>query len=393
MVWLHGGGFSMGSSADPQYEGSALCRRGDVVVVTLNHRLNALGYLYLGALHADFADSGNAGQHDQVLALEWVRDNIAEFGGDPGNVTIFGESGGGAKVSTLLGMPSAKGLFHKAIIQSGPGVTMVGKDSAAELAERTLEALGITKADVHRLETLEARAILAAAQKVAPTIRGKTLSPVVDGRGLPREPFSPDAPDSARDVALIIGSNKDEGALFLAADPQFGVMTPDAALARFRSMLGPKAEPAFELYRSLRPNDPPTYWVTALITDTFAGMDSIRIAERKAAQGGAPVYMYRFDWETPILGGALRCPHGLEVPLVFDNPQSKRPMLGPGPEPARLAAVFSTAWTNFARTGDPSQPGLAWPAYDALARKTMIFNTSSAVVSDPAWAKREFWGA
>jgi para-nitrobenzyl esterase len=391
MVWLHGGGFAMGSAGEAQYDGGPLCRRGDVVVVTLNHRLNALGYLYLGALHDDFADSGNVGQLDQVLALQWVRDNIAAFGGDPGNVTIFGESGGGRKVSVLLAMPPAKGLFHKAIVQSGPGVTVGEKAAAAELAERTLAGLGLAKADVHQLQTMEAAAIIKAAS--AAEGRGRSLAPMLDGRSVPAHPFSPAATEISRDVPVIVGTNKDEATLFLSADPTFGKMTEADAKAHFTAMLGEKGAAAFPVYQGLRPNDPPTYWVTALATDMMMRMDSIRLASRKAAQGAAPVYMYRLDWETPVLDGVMRSPHGLDVPLVFDTVESKRTILGPGPAPEQLAPVMSQAWIDFARTGDPSQQGLAWPRYEATGRQTMIFDTESRVVSDPDAAARRFWGA
>lgn len=394
MVWLHGGGFALGSGDSPLYDGSALCRRGDVVVVTLNHRLNALGYLYLGALHDDFADSGNVGQLDIVLALQWIRENIANFGGDPGNVTLFGESGGGAKAGILLGMPPAKGLFHKAIQESGPAVTSVRKSDAEDLAERTLTALGVSKSDVHQLQTFDrGRLILAATAAQSPNagLTGRTLAPVVDGRSLPANPFQPTATELSRDVPVIIGTNKDEGALFFAADPGFGKLTSDQAHERFRAMLGPRGDAAFETYRSLRPNDPPTYWVTALMTDLMFRTNSIVEAERKAAQNAAPVYMYRLDWETPAMGGALRAPHGLDTPLVFDNVEKASALVGTGPQPKALAALMSSAWLNFARTGDPSQPGLAWPRYDAQRRETMIFNTPSQVVSDPDPERRNFW--
>ena len=393
MVWLHGGGFSIGSAGDPQYDGSALARRGDVVVVTINHRLNALGYLYLGALHNDFADSGNVGQLDIVLALQWVRDNIAAFGGDAGNVTIFGESGGGAKVSALLAMPAAHGLFHKAIVQSGPGLVMTEKAKAAEHAERTLEKLGLAQADVHKLQSMDYRAIISAAS-AASAAMGMTgrgvLSPVVDGRALPTHPFTPAAPAMSRDVPLMVGTTKDEATLFLSADPAFGKMTEEQVRQRATMMLRDKAA-AIDVYKALRPNDPPTYWLTSAMTGRSTWMDSIRLAERKAAQQGAPVFMYRLDWETPILDGVMRSPHGLDVPLVFDNVDARRASLGPGPEPKQLAAVMSRAWINFARTGSPSQPQLAWPPYDVAARQTMIFDTHSRVVSDPDREARSFW--
>jgi para-nitrobenzyl esterase len=392
MVWLHGGGFAIGSAGDPQYDGSALCRRGDVVVVTLNHRLNALGYLYLGALHDDFADSGNVGQLDILLALQWVRDNIAAFGGDAGNVTIFGQSGGGGKVSALLATPRARGLFHKAIIQSGPGVAMADKTKAAELAERTLGSLGVARADVHRLQTLNYRVILDAASAAQRRDDRRSLSPVVDGRTLPNDPFIPTAPEVSRDIPVIVGSTKDEATLFLSADPNFRNMTAEQARAHLVAMLGERGNAAFELYRGLRPADPPTYWVTAAMTDRMTRMDSIRLAERKLAQRSASVFMYRLDWQTPIFNGVMRSPHGLDVPLVFDNVDKKLGVLGTGPEPRQIAPVMSQAWINFARSGNPSQRNLAWPGYDTASRQTMIFDIASHVVSDPDGAARAFWG-
>jgi para-nitrobenzyl esterase len=394
MVWLHGGAFAMGSGGNSGYDGSALCRRGDVVVVTINHRLNALGYLYLGALHDDFADSGNVGQLDIVQALRWVRDNIEAFGGDPRNVTIFGESGGGAKVGTLLAMPSAKGLFHKAIVQSGPAVMLVDKADAEEIAERTLATLAIPKADVHRLLTLEYRAVIQAASGVQLAGAGLTrraLAPVVDGRSLPAHPFKPNAPDVSLDIPLMIGTNKDEATLFAMADPDFGKMTADQVRQQFNAQLGPRGAAGFDVYRAHRPDDRPTYWATALGTDLMFRNDSIRMAERKATRRAAPVFMYRLDWEAPMLDGILRSTHGLDIPLMFDNPDTAPNLVGTGPEPKKIAAVMAQAWVNFARTGNPSQEGLAWPPYEETQRRTMIFDRNSRVVSDPDGELRAFW--
>jgi para-nitrobenzyl esterase len=390
MVWLHGGGFAIGSGADPQYDGSALCRRGDVVVVTLNHRLTALGYLDLAGLGIDKGFTANAGQLDIILALQWVRENIAAFGGDPDNVTIFGESGGGKKVAVLLAMPAAAGLFHKAIIQSSPVMAVNEPAGATALAERTLAGLGISKADIGKLQTLDAKTIIAAAS--AAERPGQTLQPALDGTTLPNQPFSPAALGLSAGVPLIIGTNKDEGALFFSAAPDFGSMTPAQAQAHFTAMLGKKGDSAFALYRSLRPEDPPTYWVTALMTDMMMRMDAIRAADSKATTT-APVFMYQLDWNTPVLHGALRCPHGLDVPLVFDNVAAKREILGPGDEPDKLAATMSQAWLNFARSGNPSQAALEWPRYDLAARETMMFDVTSRAVSDPNQRARIFWNA
>jgi para-nitrobenzyl esterase len=393
MVWLHGGGFASGAGGVEVYDGGAICDRGDVVVVTINHRLNALGYLYLGALHDDFADSGNVGQLDIVLALKWVRDNIAAFGGDSSNVTIFGESGGGAKVGTLLAQPPAKGLFHRGIIESGPTVKMIEIADAAEVAERTLAALGVAKSDVHKLQSMDCMAIIKAALAVHLPAGKRTLAPVVDGRSLPTHPFDPKATEVSSGVPVIIGTNKDEATLFMAFDPSFGKLTAEDARKRFDAQLGEKSAEAFEMYRKALPQDPPTYWVSSMTTDMGTWMNSIRLAERKAAQRAAPVFMYRLDWESPVANGTLRSPHGLDVGLVFDHANSadSQAMLGTGPEPGKLAALMSQAWVNFARTGDPSQKGLAWPRYDGQARKTMIFDLPSHIVSDPDRLRREFW--
>jgi para-nitrobenzyl esterase len=382
MVWLHGGGFAIGSAGDPQYDGNALARRGDIVVVGINHRLNALGYLYLGALSDDFADSGNVGQLDIVLALRWVRDNIAQFGGDPDNVTIFGESGGGSKVSVMLAMPAARGLFHKAIIQSGPGLTMGEKADAAAHAERTLARLGVAPADVHKLQSMAYRQIIAAASAAQPR-GGRVLGPLVDGRSLPRHPFTPTAPEVSANIPVMIGTTRTEATLFMAADPLFGKMTEDQARERATRMLGAKGNAAIDTFKALRPFDAPTYWLAAVATANGAWINSIRLAERKLDQHAARVYMYRLDWEAPFAGGALKSPHGIDTDLVFDNPRAKPLMNGTGPEPRKIAAVMSQAWINFARSGNPSQHRLDWPSYTAETRKTMIFNVESHVAADP----------
>jgi para-nitrobenzyl esterase len=392
MFWMHGGGFAIGSAGDPQYNGAPLARRGDVVVVTVNHRLNALGYLYLGAVRDDFADSGNAGQLDLVFALQWVRDNIEAFGGDPGNVTIFGQSGGGAKVSTTLAMPPAHGLFHKAVIQSGASLDMLAKDKAAQFAERVLAALDIKPADVHRLQAMDYRQFIAAASGI-PGSGFQSLNPVVDGCSLPRNPFDPDAPAISREIPIMVGTCRDEQTLFMAIDPLFPNGTEDQVRERFNKVLSGKGDAAFQLYKSLQPSDPPAYWLTAMMTDMTARMNSIRLAERKVAQGGSPVFMYRVDFAPSFLKGVLRSPHGTEVPLVFDTVDSRPLEYGSDPQPHKLAAAMSQAWINFARGADPSQAGLSWPQYNAQTRETMLFDIESRVVSDPAGQARAFWEA
>ncbi len=388
MVWFHGGGFAYGSGQWPMYDGANLARQ-DVVVVTVNHRLNVFGYLDL----PEVPGSGNAGMLDLVASLEWVRDNIAAFGGDPGNVTIFGESGGGAKVSYLLAMSKAKGLFHRAIIQSGPGVRAVPKASAAALRADLYKELGVTEGDVAALRALPADKLLAAARVAEGRQPGagfdrSGFSPVAGDGVLPDQPWDPKAPDTARDVPVLIGINKDEMTLFMASAPWFGKLD-DAGLEKMAgAFFGPKAPEVLAALRKDFPNDSPTYLATHLGTygRMFAG--SVEIAERKAAQGGAKAYFYLLAWETPV--GPFRSPHTLEIPLVFDTVETSRVLLGPGPEPQLMAKQMSAAWLAFARTGDPNNPAIpTWPAYDATRRPTMVFDIESKVVDDLYAATRE----
>lgn len=382
MVWLHGGGFAYGSAGWPMYDGANLARDHDVVVVSINHRLNVFGYLNL----PEVAGSGNAGMLDIVAALEWVRDNIALFGGDPRNVTIFGESGGGAKVSYLLAMPRAKGLFHKAVIQSGPGVRALPADRAAALTADLYAAVGVTPGDIAALRAVPADALAKAAYAAEARQPGagfdrSGFSPVVDGDILPAQPWDPAAPATARDVPVMIGINHDEMTLFMASSPWFGRMDEAQLATMAASLFGPKAPAVLEALKKDFPSDSPTYRATHLVTygRMFAG--SVQIAERKAAQGGAKAWMYLLEWRTPV--GPFRSPHTLEIPLVFDNVENSRVLVGPGPEPQVMAKQMSAAWVAFARTGNPNTPLLPkWPAYDAVKRPVMVFNLQSRVVDD-----------
>ncbi len=387
MVWLHGGGFAYGSGAWPSYDGGNLAKKGDVVVVTLNHRLNAFGYLELADIGGpELAKSGNVGMLDIVTALEWVRDNIAAFGGDAGNVTIFGESGGGAKVSTLMAMPSAHGLFHKAIVESGPGLKGVPKAAATQDAKDIMAELKVS--DVKALQSVPAEQIVSAALAVSarrgPGSEIRFLAPVVDGDVLPSDPFDPVAPAMSANIPLIIGTNKDEMTLFMAGQPWFGKLTDDQLNAQAPMMAGAKAPALLAALRQAHPDYSPTYLMTELFTTTFMWDGSIKLAERKAAQKAAPVYMYQLRWETPIGGGLFKTPHTLEIPMVFDNVENSRALVGPGPEPQKVADQMSSAWIAFARTGDPNTSRTPhWPRYDATRRATMVFNVASTVVDDP----------
>ncbi len=390
MVWLHGGGFSNGSGGAAMYDGGNLARRGDVVTVTVNHRLNVFGYLHLGELGGD-PSSGQAGMLDIVLVLEWVRDNIANFGGDPANVTIFGESGGGAKVSMLQAMPGAHGLFHRAIIQSGPGLRAVSAAKATESARALLDALGVAPGDMAKLQGIPAADIQAAAVKaVAAAGPMAGFSPCVDGVALPRDPFHPDAPAISAGVPVMIGTNKDEATLFVRGDPKWGEHTEEDLAKRAKTALGDKADAVVAALRRQFPDYGPTHLICAVQTAQGMWQGSITLAERKAAQHVGPVYMYMLTWETPVGRGMLKSPHALEIPLVFDNVERARDFVGRGDDPQVLAEQMADAWLAFARTGDPNTANLPdWPAYEPTRRATMMFNAESRVVEDPMREVRE----
>lgn len=382
MVWLHGGGFANGSGGAAMYDGGALARKGDVVTVTINHRLNVFGYLHLGEVFGpEYAQSGVAGMLDIVQALEWVRDNIAAFGGDPDNVTIFGESGGGWKVSLLMAMPAARGLFHKAIIQSGPGLTAKPKEEADRIARQLLAELGATTPEA--LAALPTETLSRASVKL-PGEPIRLYSPVLDGAVIPRNPFEPDASPLNADVPVLIGTNKDENTLFLFSHPKFGAFTQEDIAKQARAAAGERADALVAALRRAYPDYSDTHIYAAVGTVTGMWGNSVRLAERKSAQGSAPVYMYMLNWETPVAKGRLKSPHAVEIPLVFDNVEKARNFVGRGDDPQALADQMSSAWLAFARSGDPNASGLpAWPAYEPTRRATMIFDLRSRVESDP----------
>ena len=327
---------------------------------------------------------------DIVLVLEWVRDNIAAFGGDAGNVTIFGESGGGAKVSMLQAMPAANGLFHKAIIQSGPGLRAVSKEAATRNAKTVLDALGVKPGEIGKLETVSAADIQAAAASVSAAGPMQGFSPCVDGIALPRDPFTPDAPAISAGVPVMIGTNKDEATLFIRGHPKFGEFTEEDLQQRAKDAVGDKAEALVNALRKLFPDYSPTHMISAVQTAQGMWGGSVTLAERKAAQGAGPVYMYMLTWETPAARGSLKCPHALEIPLVFDNVERARDFVGRGDDPQVMADQMSEAWLAFARTGSPATAALPdWPAYEPKRRSTMIFNLESKIANDPMAEVRE----
>ena len=401
MFWCHGGAFITGSASAIWNDGANLARGGDVVVVSVNHRLGAFGFLHLEDLAgSDFAASGSAGMLDIVAALEWVRDNIAAFGGDPGNVTLFGESGGGAKTCVLMAMPAAKGLFHKAIAQSGPAVQMASRDDGTETAVKMLAELGLGAKQAGELRRMPAERLLQAQSVVLAEIRAKTgfaerrrkgFNPVTDGKHLPGGPFEPAAPAVSAAVPLLIGSNKDEMTLFLGHAPWVAGLD-EAGMAKVaQGFAGARAEALVAAYRRARPQATPHDIVYRIAGDQGVRLPSLTIAERKLAQGAAPVFVYLFNFETNVLGGRLKSPHTLEIPFVFDTVDVS-PLTGDAPGRHALAEAMSRAWLAFARHGRPDHAGLpAWPRYNTAERPTMIFDRECRVENDPFGAERRAW--
>jgi len=387
MVWFHGGGFNYGSGSWPTYNGHNLARNHDVVLVTVNHRLNVFGYLCLDK-HGGEAGSGNAGQLDLVAALEWVRDNIEQFGGDPGKVTIFGQSGGGAKVSTLLATPAAKGLVKRAIIQSGPGLRGETLESATAQTEAMLRVLGVKDAQGLREVPSDKLLAAAASRENAGGVGGLRWRPVVDNVVLPVNPFDPTAPAQSTDIPIIIGCTKDEQTLYNVGQPWWGKLSEAELTDKLKPQFGAKAEPLIAAFKQLRPQDSPSYLYTG-VTSTTAFIGSITLAERKAQQQ-APVYMYVWEWGAPVDAGIMRAPHTIEMPFVFDNVELGPMLLGAAASTKRLGKLASSAWAAFARSGDPNTAGLPnWPKYTATSRATMMFDVTSRVVNDPYAAVRE----
>lgn len=404
MVWLHGGGYGQASGSFMIYDGANLARRRDVVVVTLNHRLNLFGYMYLGDLGGEkYANSANLGMRDIVLALEWVRDNIAAFGGDPSSVTIFGQSGGGGKVCTLMGMPSAKGLFHRAIAQSGSNVSGVSRSSATQSAEAFLARLGLKPNQVDELQKLPVDRLVAAmagggaggrggrgAGRGAPGDGGLNFAPVVDGKTLPAGPFHPVASSLSANVPLLIGSTEHE-VTFTRGTPLDDM--DDAVLrAQIKQTVrvdDAAADRLLAVYRKGRPGISNIDLYLILASDNSFREGVMTVAERKADAKQAPVYMFYFTWKSPVRDGKLKAFHTLEIPFVFENVDLATAMTGARQERYALQDKMSAAWTAFARSGNPNHKGLPeWPAFDTTQRATMFLDNECKVVNDPNGAER-----
>jgi para-nitrobenzyl esterase len=389
MFWCHGGGFASGSGSSPGTDGTNLAHRGDVVVVTINHRLNAFGFTYLEELSQQ---SGDVGMLDIVHALKWVRDNIEQFGGDPNNVTIFGQSGGGRKVGTLLAMPSTKGLFHRAIIESGPTIKLVAIGPANHAADRLLTKLGIDRGKVAKIQDLPAETIMAAylaSVKEMGSMDQMTegFSPLVDHSVIPSHPFDPVASPVSAGVPLMLGHTRTE--MTLASPADAFSLTEEAMQMRVKGLIGDNISRAIDVYRKANPGASPSDIYFLIASDYRYGAPVMKIAERRAALKNSPVYLYYFRWETPVQGGRLKSPHTIEIPFAFDNVKISANLTGGGPEAMALADKVSDTWIAFARTGDPNNKKIPrWPKFEAMNRPTMVFNNAIKLEYDPIREQR-----
>jgi para-nitrobenzyl esterase len=429
MFYSHGGGFTVGSGGAPYQDASNLARAWDVVVVATNHRLGLIGFLYLGDLGGEeYATSGNQGILDICAGLKWVHDNIAAFGGDPENVMIFGESGGGAKTSCLYAMPAAAACFNKASIESGPGIRMFPRDMATETTLMVLKQLGMERNEWRKLLDVPADKLLAVQVELGKNPGGGPLTmnggrrgiggggrpggfgPVVDGTVLPHHPFDPEAPAISKDKPLIVGYNRDETIFFFMEAHNTGVfnLTEAALKERLQKEFGDHADEVFRTYRESRPDASPADLYIAISTARMIGFGSITIAERKFAQHAAPVYAYIFTYESQrIVPGTqhkVGAAHAMEIAYKFDliqpvestaaHPEqtATRTVMDTGPNSVKTALNMSQMWSTFAATGKPGAKGQPdWRPYDTSRRATMLINAECKVVDDPFGRERELW--
>lgn len=395
MVWLHGGGFFAGSGQELRsYDGENLARRGDVVVVSVNHRLGALGFLDLSQIGGEpFAASGNVGMLDLVAALEWVRENISAFGGDAGRVTIFGQSGGGGKVAALMAMPSARGLFHRAIIQSGSMSRVRTPDRAGQFTEEVLKELEMDRSRLTELQYMPYATLVNAGAKVLnrqprglPDFRRMAESlrwaPVTDGKVIPQHPFDPVGPAISAGVPMLIGTTLNEFVNNIN-NPDGEAMSDEQLLERVKAQYGERAAEVVAVFRERTPGAKP-FDLWSRIACAPLRSAAIEQCARKSAQNAAPVYLYWFAWQTPVLDGRPRAFHCAELPFVFNNAERCETMTGGGPEAIELAHKMSDAWVRFARTGNPNGAGLPnWPAFTPERAPTLVFDSRCELLNAP----------
>ena len=387
MVWLHGGGFEAGSGSRQLYDGANLCRRGDVVVVTINHRLGLFGHCFLGDLAGgEFAESGNVGFLDIVAALEWVRDSIAQFGGDPNSVTIFGESGGGRKVSLAMASPAAQGLFHRGIVQSGSHLRLTERPDASELTTALFDELGLRVGDTAALQDAPMTALIAANAAVQRKT-GRRFMPVLDDAVFDAHPWDPAAPAISCGIPLLVGTCRTELSYFsfLAGEDLRSIKDDELPARLDRLLPADIAAEVIDAFRSSNPHASPGELYSLIGTARTYWLDSLLQIERKSGLGGAPIFAYRLTWRTPARRGELYSPHTLDLPFMFDNVDKPDHVAGrPSAQTAALAEAMSESWLAFARTGDPNNSHVpAWAPYSLERRTEMLFDAPPTAVDDP----------
>ena len=386
-VWIHGGGFSDGSGNQlPFFDGRALANKGDIIVITLNHRLNVLGYVDLRELGGKYSESVNLGQQDLVAALQWIKDNIENFGGDPNAVTIGGQSGGGRKVSTLLAMPSAAGLFHKAIVQSGSELKIGEDEVSRAYGLEFIKALGITPSEAHKLNDFNYAELVEAGQKATASMESagenlyvRGISPTVDGKYVVQNPFAPNPAEFSKQKPMLIGSNLNEWTFRnrQLITPKSNEEVRETLANRYGSE---NVDRYIELHRSTYPDhDQPE---DLLSLDFRYRTNAIKQSTRKSEQSGAPVYSYLFKWQSPVNNGSLGAAHGMELAFAFNNIAMARTLTGAGKDAYELGDKISSAWINFIKTGNPNSKNLPnWPAFTSENGATMIFDKKCEVVN------------
>ena len=395
IVYIHGGAYATGSGSSPLTDGARLAARGDVVVVTVNHRLGPFGYASLARLAPGFEDSGNLGQLDLVLALQWVRDNIAAFGGDPGCVTVVGQSGGGAKIATLMAMPAAAGLFHRAVTMSGQQVTASGPLNATRRAEVWLEALGLTPDRIDEVRTMPVERLIEAAGATDPILGGSLyFGPVLDGRSLTRHPFWPDAAPQSAHIPMMIGNTREETLAFLGGDPANAGLTWDALPARLtpaQMRIDVAPEEVVAWYRANHPEMSPDQVLIRATTAARSWRAAVIEAEMRAVQG-SPAFVYQLDWASRLPNGRTGAFHTSDIPLMLDNVAAEGSG-AVGPDAQAMADRMSDALLAFARTGDPNHAGLPrWTPYSLARRETMVMDLPPRMENDPRGDERRFFG-
>jgi para-nitrobenzyl esterase len=394
LLWFHGGGFEAGSGSSRLYDGTRMARRGDVVIATINHRLNVFGHCYLGGvLGEEFQQSGNVGYLDLIAAMKWVKENIERFGGDPNNVMIYGQSGGGRKVSLCYAGKDAQGLFHKGVVQSGSHLRIQTPEQANRLTENLLKELGIARADAHKLQTLEVETLSAAQRKVI-AAAGARFSPVLDGKTFTAHPFLPNAPTISNHLPMMLGTTRTELTNQMGSIPGIFEMNEAQAKERLKGFLNEKdINEGYDIFKASRPQaNSSEVFFTIASARGYVRDQTIMAEQRVKAGGRGNTYVYRLMWRQPVEGGRRVSQHSLDLPFIFDNVAAGERMTGPDTEQTRaMVDNMANSWIAFARTGDPNNSSIPkWEPYDLKRRNTMLFDVPSKAVDDPHKAERIF---